>query len=289
MEKLLTRCEAVQLTLNLKKCEILRDRVLYLGYVVTAEGLKANPAKVEIVKNHPTPKTKKQLQSFLGMINYYRRFIKDVAKITSPLNKLLQKNVRFIWDDECEQAFRKLIEALVSDPILGFPDFEEEFTLHTDACERSIGYVLSQVIDKTETAIAFGGRALNSHEMKYPTFEKEALAVIAGIKHYHHYLYGRHFTVYTDNTAVTWLYSQKEPKGRVARWIMYLLQYDFDIKYRQGALNAGSIKRERRWSIQDTRRNESTSGQAFSDKIERRADKGRSGSAVTNQQQVHGG
>ena len=81
--------------------------------------------------------------------------------------------------------------------------------------------------------LAFGGRSLNSHEMRYPPFEKEALAVISGIRHFHHYLYGREFTVYTDNTAVTWFYSQKEPKGRVARWIMYLLQYKFDIKYRQ--------------------------------------------------------
>ena len=85
------------MTLNLKKCEVLKTSVLYLGYVVSSECLKANPKKVEIVKNHPTPKDKKQLQSFLGMINYYRRFIRDVARLSAPLNKLLQKNVRFVW------------------------------------------------------------------------------------------------------------------------------------------------------------------------------------------------
>ena len=211
LKKLLARCRETQLTLNIKKCDILRTEVLYLGFIVSGEGLRANPKKVEIVKSHPTPKTKKQLQSFLGLINYYRRFIKDVARITAPLNKLLQKNVRFIWVEECEQAFRQLIDALVSDPILSFPDFERKFILHTDACETSIGYVLAQVKEDRETAIAFGGRALNIHEERYPTFEKEALAVVSGIKHFHHYLYGRSFSVYTDNTAVTWLYAQKEP------------------------------------------------------------------------------
>ena len=114
-----------------------------------------------------------------------------------------------------------------------------------DACETSIGYALAPVKEDRETAIAFGGRALNSPEARYPTFEKETLAVVSGIKHFHHYLYGRSFTVYTDNTAVTWLFSQKEPKGRVTRWIMYLLQYSFDIKYRQGTLhgNAEGVSR----------------------------------------------
>ena len=155
LKKLLIRCRETQLTLNLKKCEVLRTSVLYLGYVVSGEGLRANPKKVEIVKSHPTPKTKKQLQSFLGMINYYRRFIKDVAKISAPLNKLLQKNVRFIWTEECEQAFRLLIDALVSDPILSFPDFERKLLLHRDACETSIEYVLAQVKEDREKAIAF--------------------------------------------------------------------------------------------------------------------------------------
>ena len=188
------------MTLNLKKCEVLKTSVLYLGYIVYGEGLRANPKKVEIVKNHPMPKTKKQLQSFFGLINYYRRFVKDVAEGSAPLNWLLQKNVRFVWTEVCEQIFRQLMEALVSDPILSFPDFERKFILHTDACETSIGYILAQVKEDRETAIAFGGRALNSHEARFPTFKKKALAVVSGIKHFHHYLYGRSFTVYTDNT-----------------------------------------------------------------------------------------
>ena len=113
------------------------------------------------------------------------------------------------------------------EPILGFPNFNVEFMLQVDACDTSLGYVLSQEIDGVETAIAFGGRALNKHEKNYSVYEKESLSVLSAIKHFHHYLYGRHFTVYCDNTAVTWLFSQKEPRGRVARWIMSLMEYDF--------------------------------------------------------------
>ena len=130
-------------------------------------------------------------------------------------------------------------------PIPSFPHFEKEFVLQTDACETSIGYVLSQVNEGRETAIVFGGRAFKTHEIRYSVFEKEAFAVVAGIKHFHLYLYGRSFTVFTDNTPFTWLYSQKEPKGRVGRWIMYLLRYTFYVKYRQGSQlgNADGISR----------------------------------------------
>ena len=238
--KFLDRCMKAHLKLNFKKCEILKRKVTFLGHVISAEGIEPNPAKIEVVKNHPMPKTKKQLQSFLGLVNYYRRFIRDVANISAPLNSLLRKNVRFRWTPECERAFRKLIELLVTEPILSFPDFDKEFQLQVDASNTSLGYVLSQEKDGEETAIAFGGRTLNKHEINYSVYEKEGLAVISGIKHFHHYLYGRHFTIWTDNTAVTWLYSQKEPKGKLARWIMSLLEYDFTVKYRKGSLNGNA-------------------------------------------------
>ena len=238
--KFLLRCLQFHITLNLKKCEFLKDSVLYLGYIISDKGLQPNPKKVEIVKNHPTPVTKKQLQSFMGTINYYRRFIKDIAIITTPLNKLLRKNVRFVWSEECETAFRQLIEALVSEPILGFPDFTKDFLLQVDASKTSLGYVLSQIKDEEEAAIAFGGRSLNKHEVNYSVYEKEGLAVVSGIKYFHHYLYGRPFTVFCDNTAVTWLFAQKQPVGRICRWICSLMEYDFTIKYKQGRLNGNA-------------------------------------------------
>ena len=240
LQGFLARCLELHLKINLKKCTFLKTSVIYLGHVVSDVGILPNPAKIEVVKNHPTPRTKKQVQSFMGLINYYRRFIKNIAHLSAPLNGLLKKHARFAWTPECEASFRELIDTLVSGTLLSYPDFAKEFVLQVDACDSSLGYVLSQEKDGEDTAIAFGGTSLNKHQILYPTHQKELLAVLSGIKHFHHYLYGRHFTVYCDNTAVSWLFAQKEPKGRIARWVLSLLEYDFTVKYRPGVVNGNA-------------------------------------------------
>ena len=130
-------------------------------------------------------------------------------------------------------------------PILAFPNFEKEFQLSVDACTTSIGYILCQNQEGKERVIAYGGRSLNKHERNYSVHELEALAVVAAVTHFHIYLYGRKFTIYSDNSAVTWLYKQKTPMGRIARWIFKLMEYDFEIVYRPGRLNgnADSVSR----------------------------------------------
>ena len=120
-------CRKKHLKLNIKKCEILREQVIYLGHLISAEGIQPNPEKIEIVMTHPVPKSKKQLQSFLGLVNYYSRHCRNLAEIAQPLFRLIKKNVRFIWSEECEQAFRSLIKCLVSKPILSFPNFKKKF------------------------------------------------------------------------------------------------------------------------------------------------------------------
>ena len=227
-------------TIEHKKCEFLKKEVIFLGHMMTEQRIKPNPEKVRVIKELPSPKTKKQLQTMIGMISYYRKFVKNCAEIMEPLFKLLRKGVKFVWSENCEIAFRKLIEILIKEPILGFPDFEETFHLQVDASEASLGFVLSQFKQGNETAIAYGSYKMNKHEIKYPIYQKEALAVIKGVKHFHHYLYGRKFVIWTDNTSITWLYANNRPHGRLARWIMTLLEYSFDIKYRRGAENGNA-------------------------------------------------
>ena len=136
------------------------------------------------------------------------------------------------WSDACQSAFETLKEALTQAPILAYPDFTLEFTLATDASDHGLGYVLGQVHNGREVVIAYGGRKLLPAEKNYSVTEREALAVVAGIKHYQHYLYGAHFKVLTDHSAVRWLMSLKMPCGRLARWALLPQQYDFEIIHR---------------------------------------------------------
>ena len=141
------RLREFNLKLTPKKCNFLQTTIEFLGHTISSEGISPNNKKIEIIQNHPTPKTKKQLKSFLGLANYYRKYIPGVAKIMEPLNKLLRKNVKFEWCEQCESSFETLKEKLTSSPILAFPNFDLDFQLSVDACNTSIGYILTQIQD----------------------------------------------------------------------------------------------------------------------------------------------
>ena len=124
----------------------LQTTIEFLGHTISAEGISPNNKKIEVIQNHPIPNTKKQLKYFLGLANYYRKYIPGVAKIMEPLNRLLRKYKRFEWDDQCcSQSFETLKKKLTSSPILAFPDFELDFQLSVDACNTSIGFILTQI------------------------------------------------------------------------------------------------------------------------------------------------
>ena len=240
LEIVFERLRSVNLALNPKKCNFAKTTINFLGHVITPEGIKPNDDKIIAVQQHPTPRSKKELQSFLGLVNYYRKYIPHAASILEPLNTLLRKDVPFQWTPDCTQAFELLKEKLTTPPILGYPDFTKEFILSVDACGSSIGFVLSQKQDNNERVIAYAGRSLNKNERNYSINELEALAVIAGVMHFDIFLYGRKFKIYTDNNSVMWLYRQVQPKGRIARWIMKLQGYDFDIIYKPGKMNSNA-------------------------------------------------
>ena len=241
-----SRLSNANIRLKPTKCSFACSEVEYLGHVVSRDGIRPDPSKIKAVEEFPIPRCTKDVRSFLGLANYYRRFIKNFAAIAALLNKLTGKYVQFSWDSECDIAFSTLKSALTSAPILAYPDFSIPFELHTDASSTGIGFALCQSQGGRNRAIAYGGRDLNPAERNYSTTKRDALAVVEGIKKFCNYLYGQKFTIYTDHNALRWLMSIKDPNGRLARWALFIQQYDFTIVYKAGSENSDADALSRR-------------------------------------------
>lgn len=246
LRQVFDRLRHANLKLKPSKCNFACTKVNYLGHVVSPNGIAPDPEKISAVKDFPRPHNVKTIRSFLGLANYYRRFVKDFAKIAAPLNQLLRKDHKFVWTSQCEDAFQALKEALTSAPILAFPNFSEMFHLFVDASNDGIGATLGQIQDGKEVAIAYAGRDFNSAERNYSTTEREALAVIFGIKKFEPYLHGRKFILHTDHHSLKWLMNITDPTGRLARWALLVQQHDFEIRHRPGANHANADALSRR-------------------------------------------
>lgn len=239
LRKLFQRLREVGLKLQPDKCEFLAPELAYLGHVITPNGIKPNPFKIQAVSCFPQPTNTKQVKQFLGLAGYYRKFIKDFSKIARPLNQLLIKNRVFIFTTECRVAFETLRTILCSSDVLMFPDFSKPFYLTSDASDFAIGGVLEQLDDKNQRRpVAYASRTLNSAEQNYSTIEKELLAIVWLVKHYRPYLYGRKFIIRTDHQPLVWLFNLKDPSSRLMRWRIKLEEYDYVIEYLKGTLNS---------------------------------------------------
>jgi hypothetical protein len=235
LEIVLERFRQVGLKLNPKKCVFLARSVHLLGHVISADGVAMDPAKIETIKNMKYCKNVKHVQQFLGLCGYYRRFVKDFAKIAYPLNHLIKKDTVWKFDDECIKAFETLRAALMEQPILRQADFSKSFTLYTDTSGFCIGAILSQVDDKgAEYVCEYASRLLKAPEVNYTVSEKECLGVLWGCQHFRVYLHGTRFRIVSDHKALNWLMSITDHTGRLARWSLYLTPYDFEIVHRKG-------------------------------------------------------
>ncbi|CAC5372486.1 Retrovirus-related Pol polyprotein from transposon 297,Retrovirus-related Pol polyprotein from transposon 17.6 [Mytilus coruscus] len=225
------KLKQAKLTLQPSKCHFAAKEVKYLGHIISEHGIQVDKSKTAAVSEYPIPKTVKHLRSFLGMCNYYRKFIQNYSKICSPLTTLLKKDVKFEWTTNQDNAFNTLKQKLTSAPILSFPDFEREFYHATDASDSAIGFVLGQKDDTgLEKVIAYG----------------EGLALVEAIKSFKPYIANNKFTVFTDSITVRWLNSSKDATGRLGRWSLFLQQYDFDIVHRPGTQNKNADALSRR-------------------------------------------
>ena len=213
--------------------------------MVSNYGISTDPKKIEAVSTWPSPRTAKDVKSFVGLCSYYRRFVRGFAGIARPLYRLTEKQREFRWTRECEDAFRRLKTFLTTAPILTFPTADGLFILDTDASNTGLGAVLSEVQEGEEKVIAFHSKSLSKSERNYCVTRKELLAVVVAVKTYHHCLCGRQFLVRTDHSALKWLLKFKNPEGQLTRWLELLGTYDFNIQNRSGIChgNADALSR----------------------------------------------
>ena len=222
-----------------KKCEILRREVTYLGHIIGANGLNPDPKKIEAVREFPKLKNIKSVRQFLGLAGYYRRFIKDFARLAKPLTRLLQKNEAFCWSEDAETAFLRLKEALCTAPVLKPPDMSQPFLITTDASGYAVGGILSQGKIGSDLLVAYTSRVLRGPELKYETYEKEALAIIHAVRTFRPYVFGRKFTIVTDHQPLVW-FKTADLNTRVQKWRFKLSEYDYEIVYKPGRMNANA-------------------------------------------------
>ena len=235
------RLRQAGLRLKPSKCYLARWEVEYMGYVVSAKGIAADPRKMEAVRAFPTPSNLKSLRSFLGLASYYRRFIPNFVKVANPLHALTRKDAPFDWSPTCQTAFEDLKRLLTEAPLLAFPVFSKGFLLETDASGTGLGAVLAQVQeDGTTRPIAYASRTLQKHEQNYGVTELEALGVVWAVRHFRPYLYGHQCAVYTDHEVLKSLLNTPQPSGKLARWGMAIQELDLHIHYRPGKKNANA-------------------------------------------------
>eukprot|EP00731_Ephydatia_muelleri_P028340 Em0019g1213a len=235
------------LKLKPSKCHFAKSEIRYLGHIVSRQGIQADPDKTSAMISFPVPSDIKELRQFLGLTNYYRRFIKGYSSIAEPLHTLTRKTEGgFKWNSECQNAFQHLKHLLVSPPILAYPQFQLPFVVASDASGCAIGAVLSQEHEGEEKVIAYWSRQLSKAERNYSTIEREALAVVAAVKEFFPYLYGKPFNLLTDHNPLTSLRGLKDTGGRITRWLLFLQQFDIAIKYRAGKSNGNADEMSRR-------------------------------------------
>ncbi len=242
LQEVFDRLRTANMFVKPSKCCFCRQELPFLGHIIRKDGISADPAKLKAVADMSEPANVTEVRAFLGLCNYYRRFVPNFASIAEPLYRLtsVSLNQRWLWTDVCNQAFLQLKEALLSPPVLAFPDYEAPFSLHTDASKLAIGAVLSQGQGDEERVIAYASRRLSGSERNYSVCEWECLSIVYWITFFHHYLHGSRFIVITDHAALRWLMEAREQRGRLARWALKLQPYEFEIVHRAGTRHANA-------------------------------------------------
>ena len=245
VDTVLSRIEAAGLKLKPSKCHIFQEEVHFLGHIISGVGVRPSPDNLAKIMQFAAPENVTQARALVGMGSYYRRHIKGYSDMMKPIIDLTKKGKEFRWTKQCNEALEKLKEALVSPPIMAYPLDTGEYFLDCDSSDYAIGGVLSQIQGGEEKVIAYGSKMLNKAERNYCVTDKELLALRYFIEYYRQYLLGRRFTVRTDHRALSFLFSFKEPRGRLARYLEILSAYDFAVSYRKGTghCNADGMSR----------------------------------------------
>ena len=228
------------------KCSFIASSVSYLGYRIDKDGIHPTEEKVKAIREAPTPLNVTQLKSYLGLLSYYNRFLPHLPTVLAPLYKLLHHDVPWQWSEVENSAFSHSKELLTSNDVLVQFDETLPLLLACDASQYGIGAVLAhRYPDGSERPIAFGSRTLTATEQKYSQIEKEGLACVFGVKKFHCYLYGHHFSLITDHKPLLSLFSRKKPisiqsSARIQRWALTLTAYEYDFCYKSSPNHANA-------------------------------------------------
>jgi ribonuclease HI len=231
LDLVLTAIEDAGLTINPRKCVFATDRVLHLGHIIDADGIRPNPNKVSAL-SEMVVKNVKTLRSFIGVTSFFRKFVPQFSTIAQSLFNLLKKNVPWSWNKEQEEAKAKLVDALTSAPILAHFDEELEVVVQTDASQEGLGAVLLQDAGNGLRPVSY----ISPAEKKQHCNELECLALVWALEKLRPYLYGKRFTVETDSLAVKSLMSKKDV-GKFGRWVFALQEFNFEIRHIRGVDN----------------------------------------------------
>lgn len=247
----LERLRQMGLTVKLDKCRFLQERVHYLGFIIDKNGLHPDPAKLEALTCLPSPTDVTQLKSFLGLLNYYGKFIPKLSTLLHPLHALLKKNAKWSWDSNCELAFENAKKSLVRDCVLAHYEEGRALVLSVDSSAYGVGAILAhRYADGSERPVSCASRTLNDAEKNYSQLDKEALAIFYGVTKHHQYLFGRPFILRTDHKPLMYIFGEKKgipqtAASRLQRWAARLAGYDYKIEFVRSADNgpADSLSR----------------------------------------------
>jgi len=229
--------------LNGKKTQVCQDELIYLGHSISADGVTMDPNKIKAVKEHNRPTNVKEMQSWLGLGNWFRKFIRDYARLAKPLYALTKKDTPYVWTPECEAAFLKMKELLTSPPILAWPDPTLPYRIYSDGSQQGLAATLMQVYpDGKERVVEYWSKSLSDVEFRYHTTEFELMAVVMSMRYFRPYIAGTLVTVFTDHTALKHIADQRsgglgKPGCRAAKWTLELSQYHKTVEYVEGKRN----------------------------------------------------
>ncbi len=246
LDQVLTRLESHGVRLKRSKCEIGLPSVTYLGFRVDKNGLHPTDEKTKAISEAPSPKDVSELRSWLGLVNYYGSFLDNLSTKLEPLYSLLKQDTPWNWSAECQAAFDECKRQLQSTKVLVYYDLSKPIRLECDASPVGVGAVLSHVMeDGSQKPVAFASKTLTSSERNYAQIEREALAIVFGIKKFHKYLFGRSFVLVTDHKPLTSILGPKTgvppmAAARMQRWSLLLSAYSYDIQYRRSEENANA-------------------------------------------------
>ncbi|GBG60192.1 hypothetical protein CBR_g3436 [Chara braunii] len=248
LRQILSKLRESNLKINPKKCEWAKTQVLYLGHVLDGDGIRPEDNKIASIRDWPTPKTFTELRSFLGLTNYYRKFVRNFSTIAAPLRRLLKKETICKWDQDCTSTFKKLKKALIKYPVLKVVDPSLPFVVTTDASQYGIGVVLQQDDGNGYRPVEFMSARLPSEKVAASTYERELYALRQVLEHWKHYLLGRHFKVYSIHETLRWLKTQAKMTPKLTRWAAEIDQYDFELKLVKGKYNVVADALSRRFN-----------------------------------------